>query len=56
MNNGIKVLWLLSIFAAVFLGYSISPITTINENYISPLIEQPKFKDYDRKIEENIHT
>ena len=54
MNNGIKVLWLLSIFAAVFLGYSISPITTINENYISPLIEQPKFKDYDRKIEENI--
>lgn len=52
MNNGVKALWLISIGAAFFLGYSVSPKP--NQNKASANIEQPKFKDSDTQVKENI--
>jgi len=54
MNNGTKVLWLISISTAFFLGYSVKPTTKSNQNGTPLLIEQPKIKGSNKQVKENI--
>jgi hypothetical protein len=42
MNNGIKILWLISVGAAFFLGYFVNPTVKSNQGNTLQLIEQPK--------------
>jgi len=42
MNNGMKVLWFVSVGAAFFLGYSINATTKQNNNKASQIVEKPK--------------
>jgi len=52
MSNGIKVLWVISVSAAFFLGFAISSRTTLNNT--SQLIEQPKINNNNIQAKENI--
>jgi hypothetical protein len=54
MNNGIKVLWLVTIGAAFVLGYTINSTTVPNQNSTSQIVEQTKLKDSNTQTENNV--
>jgi len=53
MNNGMKILWLVSLGAAFLLGYSINSATSIVKNSNVQLIEQTKFTDTHPQSQDN---
>jgi len=54
MNNGVKILWLVSLGAAFFLGYSINSTKTTDKNNNTQIIEQTKFNDTHIQSQDNI--